>query len=427
MNQSPTEVEKARGLHRFAVLTAGATFCLIFVGGLVTSTGSALAVPDWPLAFGKLIPAWQGGIRFEFGHRVAAGTVVVLTLVLMAWAWRAEPRKWVRQLVMLAFGLIIVQAVLGGITVLFELPLAIAVTHAATAQALFCLMVAIAIFTNPRWESTPHVDDPPSRIALTTLAAATTAIIYMQILVGALMRHMSAGLVIPDFPLSFGYVVPPYWNEFIAVNFAHRCGAVVVTAMVLWTVTRVLRTHRGVASLRRPALGLFILLAVITSLFGLFISAYWMRMQHAHGDWNPLAVPQVLWLNTGLLVLSSAGMQWAREAAKRGQAGRVRVALIAGGAFAWAFLAGQLLAWSQLSASGHFAASSPAAGFFYLLTGVHGLHLLGGLLVWGKTVVRMAQPGVELVDLRLSVELCTVYWHYLLLVWLVLFAVLLST
>jgi cytochrome c oxidase assembly protein subunit 15 len=262
MNQTPTEVEKARGLHRFAVLTAGATFCLIFVGGLVTSTGSALAVPDWPLAFGKLIPAWKGGIRFEFGHRVAAGTVVCLTLVLMAWAWRAEPRRWVRRLVVLAFGLIIVQAVLGGITVLFELPLAIAVTHAATALALFCLMVSIAIFTNPGWETTPHVDEPPSRIPLPTLAAVTTGIIYMQILVGALMRHLSAGLVIPDFPLSFGYVVPPYWNEYIAVNFAHRCGAVVVSAMVVWTVARVLRTHREVAELRRPALGLFLLLVV---------------------------------------------------------------------------------------------------------------------------------------------------------------------
>jgi cytochrome c oxidase subunit 3 len=132
-------------------------------------------------------------------------------------------------------------------------------------------------------------------------------------------------------------------------------------------------------------------------------------------------------LNTGLLILSSASMQWAREAAKRGQADRVRVALIAGGVLAWAFLAGQLLAWRQLNASGYFLASNPAVAFFYLLTAVHGLHLLGGLFVWGKTVVRMARPGVELVDLRLSVELCTVYWHYLLLVWLVLFAVLLST
>lgn len=180
-------------------------------------------------------------------------------------------------------------------------------------------------------------------------------------------------------------------------------------------------------SLPPAKLGLLILLAVITSLFGLFISAYWMRMEHAHGDWIPLAVPRVLWLNTTLLILSSAGMQWASWAARRSQAGRVRVALIAGGALAWAFLAGQLLAWSQLSASGYFMASNPAVAFFYLLTAVHGLHLLGGLLVWGRTVSRMARSGAELIDVRSSVELCTVYWHFLLLVWLVLFAVLLST
>jgi cytochrome c oxidase subunit 3 len=174
-------------------------------------------------------------------------------------------------------------------------------------------------------------------------------------------------------------------------------------------------------------LGLLILLAVITSLFGLFISAYWMRMEHAHGDWIPLAVPRVLWLNTSLLILSSAGMQWASGAARRSHAKRVRVALLTGGAFAWAFLAGQLLAWRQLSASGYFVASNPAVAFFYLLTAVHGLHLLGGLFVWGKTVTRMARPGAELIDVRSSVELCTVYWHFLLLVWLVLFAVLLST
>lgn len=254
--------EKARALHRFAVLTACATFFLIFIGGLVTSTGSALAVPDWPLAFGKLIPAWEGGIRFEFGHRLAAGTVVILTLVLMAWAWRAEPRRWVRNLIFAAFGLIIVQAILGGITVLFELPLAIAVTHAATAQALFCLMVSIALFTNPRWEKTPHLDEPASRIPLPTLAAATTASIYMQILIGALMRHLGAGLVIPDFPLSFGQIFPPYMNLYIAINFAHRCGAIVVSAMIIWTVARVLRGHVDVTALRRPALGLFLLLVM---------------------------------------------------------------------------------------------------------------------------------------------------------------------
>jgi cytochrome c oxidase subunit 3 len=174
--------------------------------------------------------------------------------------------------------------------------------------------------------------------------------------------------------------------------------------------------------------GLWILLAVVTSLFGLFLSAYWMRMGHAHGggDWTPLAVPRQLWLNTAVLILSSAAMQWARWAAGHSRADHVRMGLIAGGVLAWAFLAGQLLAWRQLSASGYFMSSSPAVAFFYLLTAVHGLHLVGGLFVWGKTVARMTRPDVELVDLRLSVELCTVYWHYLLLVWLVLFGVLLS-
>lgn len=244
------------------MLAAGATFCLIFVGGLVTSTGSALAVPDWPLAFGKLIPAWQGGIRFEFGHRVVAAIVVTLTLILMAWAWRVEPRRWVRNTILAAFGLIIVQAILGGITVLFELPLPIAVAHAGTAQAFFCLMVSIAIFTNPRWTRTERRSEEPVRIPLAMLAGVTTAVIYLQILVGAVMRHLGAGLAIPDFPLAFGQLIPPYWNEYIAVNFAHRCGAVLVTIMVVWTVARVLRAHRNEPGLRHPALGLFLLLVM---------------------------------------------------------------------------------------------------------------------------------------------------------------------
>ena len=184
----------------------------------------------------------------------------------------------------------------------------------------------------------------------------------------------------------------------------------------------------GIAPGVPPAkIGLWILLAVITSLFGLFLSAYSMRMQHAHGDWQAFNVPRLLWLNTALLILSSVAMEFARVAAKRGDAARTRIALIAGGVFAWVFLAGQLVAWRQLWASGYFMGSNPAIAFFFLLTGVHGLHLLGGLLVWGKTVVRMAHAGVEVIDLRLSVELCTVYWHFLLLVWLVLFTVLLST
>jgi cytochrome c oxidase assembly protein subunit 15 len=153
-----------------------------------------------------------------------------------------------------------VQAILGGITVLFLLPLAIAVTHAATAQAFFGLTVALAIFTGPMFIETTPRDEGTVRVPLAKLCALTTVTIYLQILVGALMRHLGAGMAIPDFPTSFGRAVPPVWDEFIAINFAHRCGALVVTSLIIWTLARVLGGHRDQSELRRPALGLVVLL-----------------------------------------------------------------------------------------------------------------------------------------------------------------------
>jgi cytochrome c oxidase subunit III len=177
--------------------------------------------------------------------------------------------------------------------------------------------------------------------------------------------------------------------------------------------------------------GLWAFLGVVTSLFGLFISAYYMRMSgHGHvpiTDWNALREPSVLWLNTVMLILSSVAMQAARAAVKRGNAERARTALLIGGLLTLAFLAGQFYAWTQVRGSDFFSPLNPAVAFFYLLTAVHGLHLLGGLYVWGRTLLRMHSKDVELIDVGLSVELCSVYWHYLLLVWLGLFAVLLST
>jgi cytochrome c oxidase assembly protein subunit 15 len=250
-------------LHRFAILAAAATFVLVFAGGLVTSTGSAMAVPSWPLDAGRLIPSqWGAGVLFEWGHRAIAGTVSILTLMLALWVWMAERRAWVRYTAFAAFGLVVAQAVLGGITVLLNLPLALAVAHAMTGQAFFCLMVAIALFTSPRWETTAPTPRAPGRGALTELAAATTVIIYVQIVIGAVMRHMHAGLAIPDFPLAFGRIVPPMFSVPIAVNFAHRCGAVAVTPMVLWTVARALRLYGDEPAIRRPALGLLVLLAM---------------------------------------------------------------------------------------------------------------------------------------------------------------------
>ena len=171
-------------------------------------------------------------------------------------------------------------------------------------------------------------------------------------------------------------------------------------------------------------LGLFVFLAVVASLFSLFISAYMMRMEL--GDWRPLPDPDLLWLNTGALVFSSIALQWARVAARNEQVKTVRYGMIAGGFFAFAFMAGQLMAWQQLVDSGYLAQSNPANAFFYLITGLHALHLLGGLVVWGITTVKLL-GGIELGRIRLSIELCAVYWHFLLVIWVILFGLLLST
>ncbi len=171
-------------------------------------------------------------------------------------------------------------------------------------------------------------------------------------------------------------------------------------------------------------LGLLVFLAVVTSLFALFISAYAMRMKM--GDWRPLHDPDLLWLNTGVLILSSIALQWARVAANREQIDRVRNGLLAGGFFAFAFMGGQLLAWRQLVDAGYYVHSNPANAFFYLITGLHALHVLGGLVAWSMTTIKLLR-GTEVARLRLSIELCAVYWHFLLVVWVILFGLMLST
>lgn len=180
----------------------------------------------------------------------------------------------------------------------------------------------------------------------------------------------------------------------------------------------------GVSAIPTAKIGLGVFLAVVGALFALFLSAYLMRMQLA--DWRPVPKPTILWINTGVLVLSSAALVWAQDAAARRDRDGVRTALLAAGAAALAFLIGQLVAWRQLADSGYFLAANPANTFFYLLTAVHGLHLLGGLVALARTILK-AWRGVEVAELRLSLELCAMYWHFLLLIWFVLFSLLFVT
>ena len=178
--------------------------------------------------------------------------------------------------------------------------------------------------------------------------------------------------------------------------------------------------NTGASSLPAATIGLGVFLAVVSSLFALFISAYFMRMQVA--DWAELPSPKLLWFNTGVLILSSVALQYAQVAARRGRIVDVGDGLIAGGLFALTFLVGQLFAWQQLNAAGYFLSANPANAFFYLLTGVHGLHLLGGLVALGRAAGKVWRG--ELGQVRLSVQLCAIYWHFLLALWLVLFSLL---
>jgi cytochrome c oxidase assembly protein subunit 15 len=253
-------------LHRYAVFVTLCTIGLVFVGGLVTSTDSGLSVPDWPLSYGKVFPPMVGGILYEHGHRLYAAGVGLLTIALTIWLWKSEPRRWVRILGVLALAAVIGQGILGGLTVIFLLPTAISVSHAGTAQLFLCLLVTIAVATSRLWrEEKPRIEESGGP-SLRVLTLATTLMIYIQTLLGALMRHTASGLAIPDFPLSFGRLIPDHFTPQIEVNFSHRAGALVVSALVIWVAVRVFRTHGAEKVLQRPVAVLLLALVLQISL-----------------------------------------------------------------------------------------------------------------------------------------------------------------
>lgn len=180
----------------------------------------------------------------------------------------------------------------------------------------------------------------------------------------------------------------------------------------------------GVFETSAEKVALVVFLIVASVIFSLFTVSYFIRMELP--DWAPLAEPAKLWMNTGLLVISSMLFQWAHSIVSSNSSRNIKTALIGGGVFAVLFIAGQLSVWEDLNAAGYYIASNPATDFFYLLTGIHALHLLGGLWVWSKSSIKLLS-GSELKDVRLSIQLCTLYWHFLLIVWLILFAILSNT
>ena len=256
-------------LHGLALLGVAATTFLVFAGGMVTSTGSGLSVPDWPLSFGTLNPPMVGGVFYEHGHRLIAGGVAALTALLALIAWRVEPRAGVRRLAAAALGLVLAQALLGGLTVLFLLPTAISVAHAGTANLFFATLVVLAWLTSPACvrRSSRQVPPTPTRPGWDLLALA----IYGQMLLGALMRHTGAGLAIPAFPLALGRLVPPLDTWPVAIHFAHRMGALLVVAVALPVLAGAMRASAHNTRLLGPTAALTLLLPLQAALGALTV------------------------------------------------------------------------------------------------------------------------------------------------------------
>lgn len=246
-------------VHRFAIFTSIATWVLLLAGALVTSTGSGLAVPDWPLSYGTFLPEMVGGVIFEHGHRVVAGTVAILTVCLAFLLWRVEERPWVRWLGFACVGVVFSQALLGGLTVLFRLPVGVSVGHALLAQTFFCLVVTTAMVTSPSWErpSYPLTSDS----GIQGLCLLTSVAFFAQLFLGAVMRHSGAGLAIPDFPLSYGHVVPPEFSSAIAIHYAHRVGALTVVLLSSFLAFRIFTRHGDRLSLVAHGGGLIALVS----------------------------------------------------------------------------------------------------------------------------------------------------------------------
>ncbi len=293
-----------RWLHRYLRLLTAASLVLIAVGGLVTSTDSGLAVPDWPNTYGYFMFSFPfsmmvGGILYEHGHRLIASTVGLLTIGLVLWAWRAEARRWVRRLTWTALAAVIVQGLLGGITVIYLLPKPVSISHAGLAQIFFALITSLAVFTSAGWREGYGRERPLGDPVLGRLALLVPALVYGQILLGATMRHNDAGLAISDFPLVFGGLLPPEWTLGIALHYGHRVGAVAVTLAIAALIWQVFSLHRGRRELARPALLLGCALLVQ---IGLGAWTVWSELQ-PHVNTAHVATGALLWVTSVVLGL----------------------------------------------------------------------------------------------------------------------------
>ncbi len=243
-------------VHGFAIVTAAATYLLILIGGLVHGTGSSLACPDWPTCYGSMMPKMEGGVLVEHSHRLAAGTVMILTLVLAMLVTRSRvvAHRPLRRVAWLAVALVFVQALLGGITVLFRLPTPVSTLHTATSLLFFCTVLYLAVRSRPvRDPSAPMLLPSPASATAVNAALVAAVLVYFQMVLGGLVRHSGAALACLDIPLCRGSLWPDA-HPTVLVQALHRLGGALVALFVIVSTFLNLRGNAGRPVLRALAL-----------------------------------------------------------------------------------------------------------------------------------------------------------------------------
>jgi heme a synthase len=267
------------------VFTSCVTFLLIIAGALVTSNDAGLSVPDWPTSFGSLykIPHLVGGVKFEHTHRMIAQLVGLLTIILSVWIWRVEKRRWMVKLGFAALGMVILQGILGGITVLHFLPPSVSSAHAALAQTFFCTTVLVVLFTGQSFiQEVPEIELDNHRPSLVTLTLLSIFVLYVQLILGAMFRHHGMS----------------WWP--------HVLNAVTVCAVLTWTAIRALALYSKIEEVRRPAI--LILWLLVTQLCMGFV-AFQMRVAWGHDAVQPelpMVLSTVAHVAVGALLLATA-------------------------------------------------------------------------------------------------------------------------
>jgi len=273
-----------RGLHGLAIFTATITLLLIIAGALVTSNDAGLSVPDWLTSFGSIykMPRMVGGLKYEHGHRMLAELIALLTIILAAWTWTADKRRWLRLLALTALGTVIAQGILGGIAVLFFPPPALSSAHAALAQTFFCIPVAIAVLTGRRWiQEQPRIELDVRRPSLFTLTLLSIFVLYVQLILGAMFRHNGLS----------------WWP--------HVIHAGVVAIVLSWTAIRAISVYPHIQAVKRPAV---MMLALMVGQLCLGFLAFITRVMWGKDAQPelPMIVSTVIHVAVGALLLATA-------------------------------------------------------------------------------------------------------------------------